>query len=71
MLGYMTVEEARGVLGLTAQGVSYLCRKGRVRAFKCADIWLLDSRSVTDYQRKKEGRRSDAPAPLGRPDQAA
>ena len=48
--GLCTVEHAAGLTGFTEDYVRRLARKGKIRAHKIADIWLVNEDDLTAWK---------------------
>ena len=55
--GYISVKETAERLAISEQAVRELCQRGRIRAEKMSDVWLIDEEALKDFRPRKRGER--------------
>lgn len=52
----MTTAEAAKLLGIEQGSVSRLIHSGALKATRFGPLWMIDRKSVEDFQRRNEGK---------------
>lgn len=52
-----SVKDAAELLGLGEQAVRNLCQRGRIKAQKLGNAWLIPESSLNDFEPRKRGDR--------------
>lgn len=55
--GWISVKKAAEQLNLTEQAVRELCQRGRIKAEKMSDVWLIDEEALKNFKPRKRGER--------------
>jgi len=54
--GYISVKQAAERLGKSEQAVRNLCQRGRIKAERISDVWLIDEEAFQTFKPQREGR---------------